>query len=496
MRAILHRIDEHAVARPMQMALQDEGIALTYTELAREIDRAVEAIGGQRVALWMDNSCAWAVIDLAVARRGAVAIPVPPFFSAGQVGHLLADARPDLLLTTLPDPVSAMLGRRPVRRLSIAGQPVAVFELPVEAPPALPPGTAKITYTSGTTGQPKGVCLSAQAIGRIARALGEAVQGTAVDRALSLLPLSTLLENIGGLYVALAAGGTACVPSLASCGFEGSSSVRIERFVAALHGYAPTATILVPQLLKLLVESIAAGAPAPDSLRLMAVGGAPCAPHLIERAWGLGLPVHEGYGLSESASVVSLTPLGAPRAGSVGRVLPHVQVQVADDGEILVAGNLFEGYLGTGDTPSSPWPTGDLGYLDDDGYLYLTGRKKTAYATAFGRNVAPEWVESELIAGGEILQAAVFGEGRPRNVALLLPRPATTPALLAAAVARANAGLPDYARIAAWRAIDTPFTPANGLARPSGGLVRAAIARHHAALLDDLYASETRHESA
>ncbi|AND70131.1 hypothetical protein ATSB10_26770 [Dyella thiooxydans] len=496
MRGILRRIGEHAITRPLHVALQDEHTALTYAELTQEIDLAVEAIGGGRVALWMDNSCAWAVIDLALARQGAVAVPVPPFFSAGQVGHLLADARPDLLVTNQPDPVGAMLGRRPARRLSIAGQLVSVFELAVAAPPALPPGTAKITYTSGTTGQPKGVCLSAQAIGRVAQALGEAVGGTEADRALSLLPLSTLLENIGGLYVALAAGGTACVPSLASCGFEGSSSVRAERFVAALHGYAPTATILVPQLLKLLVESVATGAPAPDSLRMLAVGGAPCAPHLIERAWELRLPVHEGYGLSESASVVSLNPPGALRPGSVGRVLPHVQVQLADDGEILVAGNLFEGYLGTAATPPSPWPTGDLGYLDDDGYLYLTGRKKTAYATAFGRNVAPEWVESELTASGEILQAVVFGEGQPHNVALLVPHPATTPARLAAAVARANAALPDYARIAAWRALDAPFTPANGQARPSGGLVRDAIARHHAPLLETLYASEARHERA
>ncbi|MBU6246221.1 MAG: AMP-binding protein [Xanthomonadaceae bacterium] len=496
MRSILRRISEHAIARPRQTALQDEQIALTYDELVQEVALAVEAIGGRRVALWMDNSCAWAVVDLALARQGCVAVPVPPFFSTGQVEHLFADARPDVVVTTLPDQVGALLGRRPARRLSIAGRLLSVFELPVDAAPAVPHGTAKITYTSGTTGQPKGVCLSARAIGRVAQALGDAVQGHPGDRALSLLPLSTLLENIGGLYVALAAGGTACVPSLASCGFEGSSAVQAERFVAALNGYAPSATVLVPQLLKLLVESVAAGAPVPHSLRMLAVGGAPCAPHLIERAWQLGLPVHEGYGLSESASVVSLNPAGAHRAGSVGRVLPHVQVTIAGDGEILVAGNLFEGYLGSGAPPPSPWPTGDLGRLDDDGYLYLTGRKKTAYATAFGRNVAPEWVESELIASGGILQAAVFGEGRPHNVALLVPHPAAMPTHLDAAVARANAALPDYARIAAWHVLDAPFTPANGLARPSGSLAREAIASHHAPLLEALYASQVRPESA
>ena len=496
MQTILQRIDAHASADPLKLALQDESNALSYVELMRCVAQASAELDGTRVATLMDNHCAWAIIDLALARASRVAVPVPPFFSEGQVRHLLSDATPDLLVTDQPDRVAALLDITPSRHIELAGRRLTVFAMAWDTRRTLPNGTAKITYTSGTTGQPKGVCLSSQAIDGITQALGAAVRATPNDRALSLLPLSTLLENIGGLYVALAAGGTACVPSLQSCGFEGSSTVRAERLLAALHRYAPSATILVPQLLKLLVECVAGGAPLPSGLRMLAVGGAPCSARLIERAWRLGLPVHEGYGLSEAASVVSLNPLGAMRAGSVGRVLPNHNVRIAEDGEILVAGNLFDAYLGQPPRQQVFWPTGDLGYLDADRYLYLTGRKKTAYATAFGRNVAPEWVESELSADGAVMQAAVFGEGQPRNVALLLPHPAATPERLAEAVAAANARLPDYARVARWHSVGTPFSPANGMARVSGSLDRQAIAHHYHSVLEQLYASEAEHERA
>ena len=260
--------------------------------------------------------------------------------------------------------------------------------------------------------------------------------------------------------------------------------------LAALHRYLPTTVILVPQLLKLLVECASAGGSLPSSLRFVAVGGAPCASRLIERASALGLPVFEGYGLSEAGSVISMNLPLAHRAGSVGMPLPHASVRVAGDGEIVVTDNLFRGYLGEGSSPPREWPTGDLGHLDADGYLYVTGRKKTAFATAFGRNVSPEWVEGELASDPAVLQAALFGEGRDRNVAVLVTHPAATRARIEAAVKAANARLPDYARVAAWHGCVTPFTAANGLAQASGSPNRRAIARHFADELETLYASE------
>ena len=493
MRLVWESIAAHAANHSSQAALVDERGALTYGELPATIARAASIFTAQRVASMIDNSSAWAVVDLALARNEAVSIPIPQFFTDGQAHHLIDDAAPDLIITDQPQRIAVLAGHLPTGSVQVAGRELFLFSRPAAAQHPLPTGTCKITYTSGTTGRPRGVCLSAQTIKAVTLSLAEAVDAGADDRSLALLPLSTLLENIGGIYVPLLTGSTAALPSLASCGFAGSSVVRPGMLVAALHQYLPSATILVPQLLKLLVECLAAGAGLPDSLRFVAVGGAPCALTLIERARGFGLPVYEGYGLSEAGSVVTLNRAEAQRLGSVGMPLPHAFVRIAGDGEIVVAGHLFGGYLGSATTPPVEWPTGDLGHLDAEGYLYVTGRKKTAFATAFGRNVSPEWVEGELTAGPAVMQAAVFGEGRARNVAVLVAHPAARPEQIAAAVAAANARLPDYARIAAWHLADVSFSQANRLARSTGLPDREAIAHHFAGALEQLYASEASH---
>ncbi len=491
MRGIVDSITRHAAARPGQVALLDDTGEMSYGELPPAVARVAHALDASRVAVLLDNSRAWALVDLALAQRGTVAIPIPPFFSDGQIRHLIDDATPDLIVSDQPERIASLTGMPPSGELQVGGRRVFLFARPAASARRLPTDTCKITYTSGTTGQPRGVCLSGDAIEAVTFALAQAVDASPDDRSLSLLPLSTLLENVGGIYAALASGSTAMLPSLASCGFTGSSAVQPDQLLAAFHRYAPSATILVPQLLKLLVECLAAGARMPASLRFVAVGGAPCAAHLIERAWQLGLPVYEGYGLSEAASVVSLNRPGYLQPGSVGTPLPHVRVRLAEDGEILVAGKLFGGYLGSDAPPPIEWATGDLGRFDSAGHLHVSGRKKTAYATAFGRNVAPEWVEGELSAGPAVMQAAVFGEARPCNVAVLVPHPAATPGQITAAVTAANARLPDYARIAAWHVAAMPFSPRNGMAQASGAPDRKAIAAHYANVLETLYASQT-----
>jgi long-chain acyl-CoA synthetase len=487
MQRLLQRLGEHARERAPLPALADDTSSFDFEHLHAAVTELAGQLSGSRIGLLMDNSCAWAVCDLAIAASGAVCIPVPPFFSPAQMAHLIADAGIDTLLSDQLQAVAAMAGA-PGETLEVAGRAIGVFRLPVGERKPLPPGTAKITYTSGTTGQPKGVCITGEAIERVSISLASTVEGTLADRSLSLLPLSTLLENIGGLYAPLYVGSRAAVPSLASCGFEGSSRVRPDAFIGAFYRFTPTTVILVPQLLKLLVETLSAGATLPDTLRFVAVGGAPTSEALVGRAWSLGLPVYEGYGLSEATSVVCMNRPTDIRIGSVGRPLPHVSVRIARDGEIMVAGDLFAGYLGDTAIVDEEWATGDIGFFDADGYLHVTGRKKTAYATAYGRNVSPEWVESELTGQAVIVQAAVFGEGRAANVALVVPRPDATRAQVEAAVMSANARLPDYARVHAWRTADDAFTPANGLASRTGGLDRRAIEAHYTHVLENLYA--------
>jgi len=220
------------------------------------------------------------------------------------------------------------------------------------------------------------------------------------------------------------------------------------------------------------------------------VGGAPVAARLLQRAEALGLPVFEGYGLSECASVVALNTESEHRTDSVGKPLAHAQVRFAEDGEILVAGATLLGY--TGDAPLQPgefWPTGDIGYLDEQGFLHLTGRKKNIFITSFGRNVSPEWVERELTLHPAIAQAAVFGEARPWNVAVIVPRGNTpeTVAAVSQAIAEANHVLPDYAQVKHWLPAQAPFLPQNGQLTANGRLKREAIWQIYQPPIEQLY---------
>ncbi|MFB4204847.1 Long-chain-fatty-acid--CoA ligase [wastewater metagenome] len=494
MKRLLFRIEEHARRSPGAVAVADGATQLDYAALQHEIEDAAERLPWDRVGLLAENSCGWAVVDLAVARRGGVCVPMPVFFSDGQLLHLIRDAGLDVVLTDAPERVSRLIESRPVDMFVVAGQRLAIF-VPGHGGKrsALPAGTAKVTYTSGTTGAPRGVCLSGSSVERVAATLCDAVTAQPRDRSLALLPLSTLLENVGGLYAPLWAGGRAQVPSLEDCGITGSSGLDPRRMMLALAGYEPTTLILVPQLLKALTECVVAGIPAPRSLRFAAVGGAPSSAALIRRARTLGIPAFEGYGLSEAASVVTLNVPGADRPGSAGRALPHVRLAVDDNGEVVVHGELFLGYLGSRAVAGTGWPTGDLGRIDEDGYLHIVGRRKTAFATAFGRNVAPEWVESELVAGPGVAQAAVFGEGRPFNVAVIVPMPGAPAEALRDAVDRANEALPDYARVAAWVEADAPFVVANGLASAAGAPHRAAIGERYQPQIQRLYEQGERH---
>jgi long-subunit acyl-CoA synthetase (AMP-forming) len=483
---LLSRIERYAVQRPHAPALDDERTALTYGELCRAVHETAARLPVGRVGLLLGNGIPWAVCDLAVHLRGAVCVPLPTFFSDRQLEHVVADAGLDCIITDQPVRGIELVRRESDLDFSVADRRLYGFRIRRGNGSDLPGGTGKITYTSGTTGAPKGVCLAGHSLQNITESLCAAVDAGSGDRTLSLLPLSTLLENIAGLYAPLWAGAHAHVPALAACGSVGPAGPNPARLIRTLAEVRPTSLVLVPALLKLLVETVAAGAPMPPDLRFIAVGGAPVAAALLDRARSLGLPVYQGYGLSEAASVVSLNLPGADRPASVGRPLPHAGVRIAADGEVCVRGETFRGYVGSPGMEAVEVRTGDLGYLDADGFLHLTGRKKTAFATAYGRNVAPEWVESELTGHPAVIQGAVFGEGRPFNVAVLVPNP-SRPGDLPAAVAATNRRLPDYARVRRWVVADEPFTAANGLARGAGAVDRDAVAMRYRTEIESLY---------
>ncbi|MBY0577782.1 MAG: AMP-binding protein [Burkholderiales bacterium] len=474
-----------ALSRHVSGALSDGERSIAYPELAgivADIGRQLRASGARTVGIALDNSPLWAALDLGVLSAGLICVPLPGFFSPSQLAHVIHDAGIDTIMTDRKDFFLGLLDHADLRILERehCGRKYAEIHCRKNVQAQVPAGTAKITYTSGTTGQPKGVCLGCDAIERVAKSLLQASGANADDRYLSVLPLSTLLENIGGVYVPLLAGATCHLPPPEKVGLQGAAKLDAVRMANAFRQFRATSAILTPQLLQALMAQMEAGLP---DLRFLAVGGAPVSMRLLERAAELGLPVFEGYGLSECASVVSLNTAGSHRMGSAGKPLPHVSLKFAGDGEIFVKGAVMLGYCGA-DNREDYWPSGDTGYLDEDGFLYLTGRKKNMFITSFGRNVAPEWVEKELTRHGAIMQAAVFGEGKPWNTAVVVPR---DPACVGEAVREANRDLPDYARIGKWLVADEPFLPENGQMTANGRLKRDAIWPLYREKIDALY---------
>ena len=480
-----------------QHVLQSGSETLTRTELLRNVERLarfLKVLNLRCVALYADNGIDWILTDLACHVLGLRIVPVPLFFSAEQVNHTIAQSGAEALITDQGHVESFVgLAALPTPQGLFTGE-IALYAIDVGESARIPAGTQKLTYTSGTTGTPKGVCLSAAHQIQVADALAGAVPGAA-PRHLCVLPLSTLLENLAGVYAPLLSGGTVIVPPLSVVGIDGSSGLSIRALMTCIDRTQPNTLILVPELLDALTTAAEAGLCHPSSLRFVAVGGGKVAPELLSRARACGLPAFEGYGLSECASVVTLNVPGADRPGAVGRPLSHVAVSI-DEGEIVVAGSEFLGYAGQPDSWSGgPVRTGDLGDIDDDGFVVISGRSKNQIITSFGRNMSPEWVESELTAGPLLHQAVVVGDARPYCVALIYPRcAAVTDAKITALIQSINQGLPDYARVIDWCRMVEPITPRNGLTTASGKAKRADIEDHYRIEIETMY--DTKQEVA
>jgi len=417
--------------------------------------------GSRVLATVLDNTPAFVALDEAALQLGLVHVPLPSFFTAEQTRHALAAVGADALC--VPPSLATTWPGQSWTSISVADESLCLTHLTrlteAEGPAAVHPGTVKVTFTSGTTGMPKGVCLSSKNLDAVVSGLVQAMAPLGIARHLSALPYAVLLENLAGVMAARRQGATVLSLPLADVGLVGSSEFHPERLDAAVRHHQPESLILLPQMLKAwCAYLLASGQVAPPSLRFVAVGGAPVGQAWIDRARQLGIPAYEGYGLSEGASVQTLNLPWAHRDGSVGRALPQREVRVAPDGEIEVRGSLFLGYLGHPANDTDWWPTGDLGELDADGYLTIRGRKKHVLITGFGRNVSPEWVETALQQEPALPQVVVVGDGDARLGAVVwAPLGAGGEAecqarlgAIKAAIDRTNATLPDYARITRW----------------------------------------------
>lgn len=330
-----------------------------------------------------------------------------------------------------------------------------------------PDDVATLVYTSGTTGPPKGAVLTHANIMATLRAVTRIVPLSADDRFLSFLPLSHITERSVSHFGLVAAGGetwfarsiATVADDLAECrptiffavprvwekfrdGVEervaelaGLRGVLSRRYLSLAfararerEGLANMAFTTKVQWLMLdaVVGSALRRELGLDQARIIVSGAAPIHPDLVRWFTGIGLPIAEGYGQTEVALVTTLNPSAAIRIGTVGPPVPGVSVRIAADGEILVKGaNVCRGYwrneAGTHDLiDDDGWlRSGDLGLLDDHGYLRITGRKKDLIITAHGKNISPQNLETDLAAHPLIGQAIVIGDGRRYLTALI-----------------------------------------------------------------------------
>jgi len=230
-------------------------------------------------------------------------------------------------------------------------------------------------------------------------------------------------------------------------------------------------------MLKLLVGCTVSGLSLPKSLKFCAVGGAKVSNTLLEHAHKLKIPAYEGYGLSECASVVTLNTPNQSKSGTSGKALPHVQIRISSENEIEVAGSTLNRYLNQKACfKGTFFPTGDLGYLDDEGYLVIQGRKKNMFITSYGRQICPDWIENILTGHAYVSQATIYGEALPYNLCIIVPSHKDVSIEdFENLVSQINSELPDYAQINQFIIEPNAFTRENGYLSIGGQFNRELI---------------------
>ncbi|MBV1774962.1 AMP-binding protein [Burkholderiaceae bacterium DAT-1] len=396
-----------------------------------------------KIGIVMQNSPEWIVADLALLCSGAVEVPVPLAFSADQAMHLL-----DEVELCLVDERGAARMQQWQTDLSWPAPPMtsvtvdALLRAPrvepvIQARPA--DDVVKVIHTSGTTSRPKGVRIRHAGLDALLSGLRTRIPAGTYTRYLSLVPLSLLIEQVTAAYLTFMEGGT-LIFTPADLPLLGEHGGTTAAMLTLLPEARPAALTLPPSMVEAMLAACRMQPEEPTGVRCMrifgcptpafiACGGAPTAPAVIDALAGFGIPVYEGYGLSENSSVVAWNAPGICKAGTVGKPLDHVQVRLATDGELLVkSSSLFAGYAGS--DPSScevdadGWlHTGDLAEIDPKGYLRIFGRKKNLIITANGRNVSPEWVESRYKSLDCVEQAVLFGDGLDQLTAFLVLAP-------------------------------------------------------------------------
>jgi long-chain acyl-CoA synthetase len=532
---------------------------------------------GDRVVLVSENRPEWIIADLAIMSAGAITVPAYVTNTGNDHRHVLGNSGAHAVIvstTALAARVLPAATQTPSIKFAIAMEPVGDFAAPfpvhgwqaaLEAGAGgrdaiaeriatlTPDDIACIIYTSGTGGTPKGVLLTHRNIIGNCRGAYRLLEmlGLGDEVFLSFLPLSHSYEHTAGMMFPISLGAEiyfaegadtlaanllearptimTAVPRLYETmhqriqrGIQRERGVKrrlFERAVAigrkriAGERLSLSDRMLDPLLDKLVRNKVRARFG--GRLKAMVSGGAPLNPEIGGFFLALGVELLQGYGQTEAAPVIACNPPGRIRIDSVGPTLDGVEVRIAEDGEILVAGdNVMKGYWNdpeaTARTLADGWlHTGDIGHLDSDGYLRITDRKRDFIKNSGGDMISPLRVEGALTLTSEIAQAMVFGDRRPYLVAILVPDPefaagfakehgmaGDLPALagnpgfhkaLGDVVARVNQELAPIERVRRFIIAHEPFSIDNAQLTPTLKIRRHAIRAAYEAAFDGLY---------
>ncbi len=466
-------------SRPALLVRQGDGIVeITRAWLeqsVKELATGLIAMGigpGERVAIIHENSPEWITADLAIASAGAVSVPVYTTLGVEETAFLLRDSSctcvifsgaheekvlslkktlPFLthLISTAGSDARDVLGLEDVSALGRESGDEALLQLRMKG--IDPHDPFSIIYSSGTTGRPKGVVLSHANILSNIEAVLKVIKVTPGDLYLSYLPLSHIFERMVHHLLLFTGTPIAYSRCFAYVGadmafFKPTFMVGVPLFFERIKKRVLEAVRGSGALKRFLFDLAArsgrtSGRGNPlnravlkgvrdrigPSIRFFISGGAALSRETVEFFEMIGLPVLQGYGLTETSPVVTVNTLEDNRPGTVGRPVPGVEVRIAEDGEILVKGpNVMNGYLNLPETNRETirdgWlHTGDIGVMDEEGFLTITDRKKDIIVTSAGKNIPPQRIETILKADEYIKEALVYGDSRPHLVALIVP---------------------------------------------------------------------------
>jgi len=549
-------------------------------ESIRDFGKGLLALGLEpedRVAIMAPNSPDWLFADLGALACGGVTAPVYHTEGLEAIHHIINDSGCRFVLVQSPllaaellearaqtpelEQIILLEGEAPGvlsrEQFLAAGQAIAadLFEQRLAA--GRQDDLASLVYTSGTTGPPKGVMLShGNFLSNVAAAaplfpIGEQ------DTCLSFLPLSHVFERMAGYYLMLHQGATIAYAE------------SIDTVPANLGEIQPTLVISVPRLYEKMYARVMeralngpwvrkqiffwglgigrrqaqlmlaghspgvglqlAGAVAKrlvfsklqahmgGKLGFFVSGGAPLGKEIAEFFLAAGIPIYEGYGLTETSPVIAANCPAAIRLGTVGRPIPGTEVRIVEDGEILVRGpGIFQGYwnnpAATAEAMVDDWfKTGDIGVLDTDGFLAITDRKKDLIVTAGGKNIAPQNLENLFKTDKYLANAMVYGDRKPYLTALLVPNLENLekyarfkkidfidhcdlvghPQILDLIRRRINAlqqEMPNYQTIKRFTLLSSDFS--KELVTPTLKIKRKQVNRHYQSVLEGMYLAQ------